>query len=430
MSTLPYPRTRNDTYSIITIPNTVRRVAQNENREFPSESAARAFRPAWFGDPWGATPPLTEGIVAGKVMSDIVVPGAKKLIASGVVIQTNPMDMVDRAYSPNLASYKTVARWTRKSGANWAVQWVASEYFARPSFTDPPFPKHDLNRLTAARAEMRAGYMDLLTSLVEFRKTVELIVKFRERFLLKLDEMIEAWARRQRRPFATYAQAMESLSSFWLEWRFGWRILWYDYQGILATLLDISGEELRKPFRSRESSTRETEQTSGVTIFGVEGTVILSRTQVFDTQLSGGCLGTGRYHGVTFDPITTAWELLPLSLVLDMFWNIGDWLGANSPFAQVSEVDAWTSVLMSRSENLSWLHIPPTNSAYEIMKVSEKVGATSFYTRKSRKRQTHVDTPIFPEINLSPSKLVDLGAISIVLRSLVTKRIRFLTSRG
>lgn len=431
MTPLPIPRERVDETNVITIPNLYHHSSSGrEYRSHASEAAARAYRPEWFANPWFPTPPLTTARVAGKKMNDYLVPGVHKLINEGVVIPTNPMSSIDRDYNPNLATFGVVGREVYRSYGVWRTIWCVSQIFARPDFLIPAMPAHDLNRLTAARAAMQSGYMDVLTFVAEFRKTVELIVKFRERLLTSLDDLVLAWSKRQKRPFRTYSQAFESLSAFWLEWRFGWRILWYDYLGIIQAINDLDGSLLRKPFRDRSlSETTVTSRTTASKIAEI-GQIVVRRDVTTSLQFSGGCLGSGRLNCATIDPLVTAWELLPLSLVLDMFWNIGDWLQANSPFATVEEVDAWTSVYRTRSETVSFEWIPPSSSAVEVMKQLQPVGTTAVLVQKDRRLQLKSPTPIYPEINLSPGKIFDLVAIGFILRKLVTRRVKFLSNRG
>lgn len=436
MTPLAVPRTRKNESNTLTIPGLHTSMSGGiQSTVHPNEETALAYRPPWYADPWFPTPALTSAVVGGRKMDDYLVPGVNKLIREGVIVPTNPLTSVDRHYPMGLATFGTVARRVFKSGSRWRAEWIAHQCWARPAYSSPVLPEHDLNRLVSARAYMQSGYTDLLTFAAEFHKTVELIVKFRERVLLALDDLVLAWSKRQKRPFRTYSQAFESLSSFWLEWRFGWRILMYDYEGIVAAINDLDGSQLRRPFRDRK--TMESETTSRAVVNSAPGSIALCgrmvarRDTVTTTQFSGGCLGDGRLHAATIDPLVTAWELLPLSLVLDMFWNLGDWISANSWFAQVEEVDAWTSVYRTISETVSWEYIPPApQPGLEVMKQLQPIGATSLRIDKSRKLQVGIPTPINVDINLSPSKIFDLVAIGYILRGLVTKRVRLLTNRG
>lgn len=431
MTPVPVPRTRTDETNVLTISEVdVARSDGIESVTHASESAARAYRPSWFNDPWYPTPALTKAVVSGRTMDDFVVPGVHKLINEGVVIPSNPLSYKERIYVSDLATFGVCGRRVYRSSGVWRTQWTRVQWFARPLFNEPALPQPDLNRLTAARASMQSGYMDALTFVAEFHKTVELITKFRQRVLTSLDDMVLAWSKRQKRPFRTYSQAFESLSAFWLEWRFGWRILMYDYEGIVAAINDLDGSLLRKPFRDRSVQESSSTTRKGYNPFAMSGTLVLRRDLQTTVQFSGGCLGDGRLSAATIDPLVTAWELLPLSLVLDMFWNLGDWLTANSPFATVEEVDAWTSVYRNMTETLSFEYIPPTAADCEVMKQLQPVGAASVLIQKSRQLQLNTPTPIYPEINLSPGKIFDLVAISFILRKLVLRRVKFLSNRG
>lgn len=435
MTPLPYPRTRSDEHNVLTIGpfSTTQGSGIEFKSGWPSEAAARAYVPSWLRDEWYPTPALTRAVVGGKTMQDMVVPGVNKLIREGVVIPTNPMSSLDRDYPPGLATYGLVAREIVGSGNSWGTRWIQQQCWTRVDYARPAMPAHDLNRLTAARAKMQSGYMDMLTFVAEFHKTVELIVKFRQRVLTALDDMVLAWSKRQKRPFRTYAQAFQSLSEFWLEWRFGWRILFYDYEGIREAINDLDGSELRRPFRDRRERVEEVVWRGTINPPNTRyylGDMVCKHTTVKEYQFSGGCLGDGRLHAGTIDPLVTAWELLPLSLVLDMFWNLGDWIAANSVFAQVTEVDAWTSVYLSTTETVQWEWVPPTSGSVEIVRRLQPVGCTSLRIQKDRRLQTLQPGSVGVDINLSPSKIFDLVAIGYVLRGLVTKRVRFLTNRG
>lgn len=428
-STSPIDRRRADVTNIITTFNET--VHRSTGREFvggfSSREAADAYRPSWWGNPWFPAPPLDRAVEVGRKMNDVIIPGVKKRIAEGEVIPTNPMTSWSMTGDSQLGTMGYVGREVWKDGRYWRTVWCATQVFVRPSFRQPAMPAHDLKRLTAARAKMQEGYTDLLTFVAEFHKTVELVVKFRQRVLLALEDLIVAWSKRHKKPFLTYAAALESLSSFWLEARFGWRILLYDYEGIVAAINDLDGKALRRPFRDRRYSEIPSTNRYVASNTPETGRFVVRSDTVETLTFSGGCLGDARLSVVSIDPITTAWELLTLTLVLDMFWNVGDYLKAISPFGMVTEVDAWTSVHAAYSETKSFEWVPPTNPAVEIMKSLPPTGTAYVLSRTSRIPQEKGANSLGVQINLSPSKLLDVLAIGIILRKLVMRRVKFLT---
>lgn len=194
----------------------------------------------------------------------------------------------------------------------------------------PPEPTSreiELLRLKCIAKANSAG-LDYLTMFAELRKTCVMLVDAIGAF--------RAYVRKIRRG----ADTKKDFGQKWLEYRYGWMPLVYDIEACLELLDDKYDQLFRvKVFSSFGSVPPVAFGSSGaahasllppVTVDGInlpkqppswrwENSI-----QNPIGSLMSGAGVVSRMNGVSIQPLTTAWELVPWSFVIDWVINIGD----------------------------------------------------------------------------------------------------------
>lgn len=190
----------------------------------------------------------------------------------------------------------------------------------------------DRGLITAVTAEANSGAMDVLTEIGEARETVgfifgligrilDLAVAFRK----LLSNLIRKNAGKATKAFAT------ELATLWMEFRYAVSPIGYSINDALALMTS-----LHKPygsFRSGSSQKIDVELSDGWSASGnleIIDRVFLKHRYELESRLDG----------MKFNPLATAWELTPLSFVIDWALNIGDLLSALWLPNNVSQVAA------------------------------------------------------------------------------------------
>lgn len=361
------------------------------------------------------------------VMTDVEVTDFHKRIARGEFVPTNPCT---KTYSSNGyfgAYYEYQYLQVSNAGRYYApsyIQWWYSAHFAAPSLG--ALTSYD-PLVVSARAKLQQGYMDVLTSMSEFHKTVSMIVGFKKRLQQAIRGLVrEASRKGLLAKVRTVREALDILASFWLEYRFGWRILWYEYNSIIDVINSLDKEISRRSFRDRKNSSKIETGTWQSVDRNAPWEIRYTDSQVVNQ--SAGATGTARLDGrVMLDPLTTAWELLPLSWVIDTAWNVGDVLSSISPFGAFNIDETWTSANRESSRSVEirvkdgWLQ-SRNLAGVEINELRNEISVDiPLASRSAYNRQIFSDGFVAPspEFNLSFLKALDLGSLALVLRHLV-----------
>lgn len=110
----------------------------------------------------------------------------------------------------------------------------------------------------------------------------------------------------------------------WLELRYGWRTLIYDMQDFARYVVGVN--DGRKRFNERVGSTTTSETYLDFTYVHSPGTVNLRQTLSKKVGTRGSIVADIEPPKLAFNPVTTAWELVTLSFVVDWFLDVGQWL--------------------------------------------------------------------------------------------------------
>jgi len=161
----------------------------------------------------------------------------------------------------------------------------------------------------AAAAKIYSSGWDALTFMAELRQTYAMFSNF----------------------VGNFAKNASSgkLENIWLEGRYGWRTLMYDIEDINKMLQNIDAKRTR--FKESVGTTvKEVIQTPFLWGQAEGGNVDFTRTDTIFIGLRGTVVADVEPPDLSFNPITTAWELKTLSFVVDWIVNVGQFLEAMS----------------------------------------------------------------------------------------------------
>lgn len=187
--------------------------------------------------------------------------------------------------------------------------------------------------ITSALAEANQGTYDLLTDLAELPETVrwmyDLLDQARRATSAAADKEIR-YKQMFKKKILTAVQLADALASVWMQYRYAIMPIVYSLQDIEKTFGQYS--RVFKTTRGIEREDEEFDETMqnlvwrGLTCGSYVGEhkhrIFLKRNYDPVTLLDGFL------KNISLNPITTAWELVPLSFVVDWFVNIGDVLAA------------------------------------------------------------------------------------------------------
>jgi hypothetical protein len=119
-----------------------------------------------------------------------------------------------------------------------------------------------------------------------------------------------------------------SLANDWLSTRYGWRTLIYDVQDIYKALSHL--DEVRTRYSDRSGTTYST--TKQDTYVHSQWLLDLDCQKIdkITTSIRGSVAADIEVPKFQFNPITTAWELIPFSFVVDWLVSVGKSLAAMS----------------------------------------------------------------------------------------------------
>jgi hypothetical protein len=347
----------------------------------------------WSGGVWKSKDFTINSL---KEMWDVVTPNYRELLASGAkVIPVNPVTIKKRELlergSGTLVSYNDPTRYGKScmTDPGYQISRIVGDIglgllytLVSPTFFSASAVQVDLSGLASANqlvpsalAKARLKDMDVLTTLLELRKTIELVTKCHTRVLARADKittklrkkgMLDAvtprsatnaaslWAAKQRVNLQLFNRFLDAFYETWMENRYGWRILLYDLENLQDTYLKwrLGVGPVVKGFA--ESSTVFSVVDSSGTRQGINFPGLGLPTAFYEYQKvlskrASRRVGLGYQFAfanlMTIDPIVSAYEVIPFSFIADWFTNLGDIARAYSPFGAGNVLWLWTSVL-------------------------------------------------------------------------------------
>jgi hypothetical protein len=366
-------------------------------------------------------------------MTDQVSPSYFALKREGGVLPCNDMSQVKRTFILDENNYKhrhwynirhsdgaTTARshyygnlatsYLYSFKSNLMVGWSG----AIPSTPDANAAQ--IEALARARSEM----WDVSTFVAEWGKMTNMVGKFRSNVLSRAERVASSRG-------GAHAIAERGLSGFfqtWLEGRYGWRTLAYDITDINLTLLRLkymADGFIRKSATDSNTSSRvvynhpsyiakhygPSLQVSSSNWCNISG----STTQTYEAKVHCGVMIEKAAQAIlSVDPLSTVYEVIPYSFVLDWFTNLGKALRAFSPFAQGSIVAGYQSTISTVTTTTIATPIQyDWGSTYESRLEGPLSSDTLTVVDKTYERLEALPSfSVVVDINLDTLKMVDL----------------------
>lgn len=314
-----------------------------------------------------ATAPITTtnlnsypgGYRSVKTVTDVEIPNFRALRRCQGWLPFNPCVIVTEEESIT----RTVGHWQSRPSACAAVPWTTRvdgswtptgyDYLTVP----PPNETVMQYVVNSAVANMRSATLDALTTLAELKDVLRL-------YKHAIDVTDEIWSQfprkgKQPRTWRGLRKEIARAGDHWLAYRYGWT------PAVLALQDAIKAyNDLRRGIVEGRSQNIE-DLTNSNTVVGSEDQGSRRASWQYDRTVLGSRTyrgyavgGVNSYRGdFGFDPLVTAYELIPYSFVLDWFFQVGTWLEAVSPFAggecYSSGVSIKTSYVSTRKFSLA-----------------------------------------------------------------------------
>lgn len=181
-----------------------------------------------------------------------------------------------------------------KTQGGWYVSDDLTGYIDDPDFE---------SLVANAAANIYSSGFDGLTFVGELHKTFRL---FRNTLKRNMDNLLSGKAYNN-----------------WLEGRYGWRILVKDIIDLHEALSSFDSSRERYKQQVGYGDTSVTQSTE--TFTSGSGDYTYSVAETVDYSVRGSVIMDVKPPQFTFNPIVTAWELVPYSFVIDWFVGIGTW---------------------------------------------------------------------------------------------------------
>lgn len=265
---------------------------------------------------------------------------------------------------------------------DWTEQWDLSRWSNQSGLDKPAeYHKRDdvetaiqaaiISTQNAAVAAFKSGY-DLLTELGEgkqtltfFGETFNRFAKFQQQFRQKIGgttaEFKAASEISPKTLLKSSNRYFKSFGNLWMTYRYAIMPLVYSVRDIHEVYKAIG--TLYKTTRSYENIELNSFDPNNIggraTVFTSKGTVSVRTTVKGGFNKEG--IHTRLMQDIGFNPLVTAWELIPLSFVVDWFVGVGDFLAAHTSLDLTAQRKMCTSVKRDYVEQV-WLrnNLPDT----------------------------------------------------------------------
>lgn len=215
-------------------------------------------------------------------------------------------------------------------------QWLGKNPF---SWVDTSI---DSGVVTSALASANGGEYDLLTELAELPETVRYLISI----VKGVPELIKNFKRRSEitrkamlKKGKTAVEIADAIASLWLQYR-------YAIMPILYSIEDVRGllKHYKRVYAKFRSKTVFNEfLPDGHMGYSFSGTCTVTHRCFVKRAYSPEALIDALLDILKLNPIATAWELVPLSFVVDWFLNIGDCIDALTGYnASIAEASTYS----------------------------------------------------------------------------------------
>jgi len=359
--------------------------------------------------------------------NDVVTPNFKQRIAAGEVIN-NPYDTEVLTWKyPGPTSYNRTA--AAKDANSNSMTWVgqqAVDFGVCPQLLwlddipgkDSIYASVYSDAVQQAHANVDQSEMLALATVAESRKTVDFFVETGARLFRILKAAKKLDVKRIMNELSP-----KEFANRYMELRYAIRPLIYDVNGTISALEKLSRQYDRhtaRGFASEQVKVTDTVPDVGVH-WGVNADFSLEAT--FDYQVRAGVMSHVEVSELQIFGVdqlmTTAWELLPFSFIVDWFIDVGQAVAALSPKAGVTQLASWATETTKLSSTGRAGNFVGTLTSYGEQSVGWSIDYSRTYYRRGRAVDPLVSYWPNSNLNLDLYKISDLG---IILKGLISGR--------
>lgn len=242
----------------------------------------------------------------------------------------------------------------------------------------------------AAAANVYSQGYDALTSLAELRETISMFTGLRERLIKLLRRGL----------------SLKSLEDIWLEYRYGWRTLYFDMVELSELMASL--DDSFKRYTERAGHKEEYTTSSVHTVAWPSLTWDITTTTSISISLRGSVTADIQPPKFAFNPLTTAWELVTLSFVIDWFLKVGTWLQALSFLVLQTDYTAAGGFSLKATRTIEFGNFrSPNNHVHNVSYSGSQTGSVVYKVRTPMR----VSTIPHLAITLDVPKFIDLWAL-------------------
>jgi hypothetical protein len=209
--------------------------------------------------------------------------------------------------------------------------------------------------------------------------------------------------------------SVKRLASAWLEYRYAWRTLWFDIVSFSEALED-NRRKAGQSFSERVGTNLSFNEdfTDPYTSYAFIGEMVTSRS--WECGVRGGVSGllSSDQPNYGANPLTTAWELVQFSFVVDWFISVGTYLEtlSISDVALQAQYYQGTQITFKETKTLVVEPAPPLWNGDDVTTVtgSETLNQLREFTLKTRTPCGLPSSPLMQN-RLDFPKVLDLAAI-------------------
>lgn len=286
------------------------------------------------------------------VTNGYVTPEFKKLRSDGWLVN-NPFSRSTNWVVVQPSFY--TEKWTEKTGRKgWATNtyhnqcWMDVDLYPSVELPDLGIQSARDQVATAVFAKASQAEATLLVDLAEFKSTLSMFGALATDFLRLLrsrrftdigDLLLNHGKSDKLRVYGSdraksVGGLVKSLSGIYLEARYGWGPLIYSIQDVSKALADGVADNKRITYRSHQSVMNEkvSSSTAYVSYAGANMPRVFTSKLEYRNDVRAGVMfeqGVTLQKALGLNPWLiphAAWDLIPLSFVVDWFFNIGQWL--------------------------------------------------------------------------------------------------------
>lgn len=306
-------------------------------------------------------PPITDFYESksngtAQTTTDVSIPNYRSRAAAGEVFM-NPFFVSKTVRSTTYSNFTwgNHPGWgTRTKKGTLACHWSIPP--ARPAWFQQRVLDAQSRTLLMAHSKVAQEDFMAMVTVAEAAKTAKTIA----RPFGQATDLISRIADRKLRLIQRGFVAAAAFASAWNEYRFGWKPILYDLQGIKEAYINnlVSEDKPRRVVARATDGQIIWDKPNSIDTrpwFGLTSKTMLANYS-HRAKVSSGVLyelrddslesATARRMGLRLaDVPASLWELVPYSFVVDRFLDIGPWLNAITPKPGVTVLGSWTTTL-------------------------------------------------------------------------------------